>query len=81
METPFDWLSLAVFAGLAVLYLQRSIDENGPQDRIIDYLPPAIGCALANYLGNNGYPIWAVVLLVAAVAHIIFILRPFAQRR
>jgi uncharacterized membrane protein YjjP (DUF1212 family) len=81
MQTVWDWLSLAVFAGLAVLYLQRSVDENGPKDRIIDYLPPAIACAIANYVGNHGYGIFAILLLAAAVAHIVFILKPFWNPR
>ena len=81
MQTVWDWLSLAVFAGLSVLYLQRSIDEHGPSDRIIDYLPPAIGCAIGNYLGNHDYPVLGLLLLIAAVAHIAFILKPFGWRR
>ena len=53
METAYDWLTLALFAGIIVLFLQRSSMEN-PPDRMIDYLPPALGCALANYAGNKG---------------------------
>lgn len=79
METVFDWVSLAIFAGLSVLYLQRSISEDGPTDRIIDYLPPAIACALANYLGNHEHPVFGVLLLIAAVAHIVFILKPLQK--
>jgi hypothetical protein len=52
METAYDWLTLALFAGIIVLFLQRSSMEN-PPDRMIDYLPPAIGCAIANYSGNH----------------------------
>jgi uncharacterized membrane protein YjjP (DUF1212 family) len=80
MQSVWDWASLAVFAGLAVLYLQRSVDETGAKDRIVDYLPPAIGCAIANYLGNHGYGLVAILLLAAAVAHIVFILKPFPWR-
>ena len=78
MQTVFDWLSLALFAGLAVLYLQRSVAPES-RDRIVDYLPPAIGCALANYLGNSGHPIVAVLCLVVVIANILIVLKPFAR--
>ncbi len=53
METIYDWLSVAVFAGLALLYLQRSMEDE-PVDTVWHYLPPAIACALSNWLGNEG---------------------------
>lgn len=75
METIFDWLSVLLFSGLAVLYLQRSAAEE-PKDKVWQYLPPAIGCATANYLGNHDNAIAAVVLLVATMAYIYYVLRP-----
>ena len=75
MQTVFDWLALIVFAGLAVLFLQRSVNGES-MGRIVLYLPPAIGCALSNWLGNNGYPIPAVVLLVASAGYIVHVLKP-----
>lgn len=78
MQTIFDWVSLALFAGLAVLYLQRSVSDE-PRDRIIDYLPPAIGCGLGNYLGNHGYPIVATLVLLVVIANILIVLKPFAR--
>jgi len=80
MQTVFDWLSLIVFAGLAVLFLQRSV-EGESMARMGLYLPPAAGCALANYLGNNGYPLPAVLILVASVAYIVYVLKPVVFRR
>ena len=80
MQTVFDWLSLIVFAGLAVLFLQRSV-EGESMGRMWLYLPPAGGCALANYLGNNGYPVPAVLLLVGSVAYIMYVLKPVLFRR
>lgn len=79
METIFDWLSVLLFCGLAVLYLQRSATEE-PQDKIWHYLPPALGCAVANYLGNHGYEIAAIAMLVAAAAFIHYILKPWTAR-
>jgi hypothetical protein len=77
MGTIYDWATMAVFAGLVVLFLQRSMSENEPQDRIIHYLPPAVGCALANFLGNNGQGLIAWLLILAVIAYIIHILKPF----
>jgi hypothetical protein len=75
MQTIFDWLTVLTFAGLAVLYLQRSSMEE-PQDRIWHYLPPAVGCALVNYLGNEGYIVIAALGLVAVLAYIYYVLKP-----
>ncbi len=77
MGTIYDWATMAVFAGLVVLFLQRSMSEHESQDRIIHYLPPAAGCALANYLGNNGQGLIAWLLILAVIAYIIHILKPF----
>lgn len=75
MQTLFDWLTLLTFCGLAVLYLQRSAMAD-PQDKIWQYAPPAIGCAVVNYLGNEGYSIIASVGLVAVFAYIFYVLKP-----
>lgn len=75
MQTVFDWLSLIVFAGLAVLFLQRSVDGES-MGRMVLYLPPAAGCALANWLGNQGHEVFAVLLLAASIAFIVYVLKP-----
>lgn len=75
METIFDWLTVLIFAGLAVLYLQRSSMPD-PPDRIWHYLPPAIGCAGVNYLGNEGYTILGVVGMSGVLAYIYYVLKP-----
>lgn len=82
METAYDWLSLALFAGIIVLFLQRSSMEN-PPDRMIDYLPPALGCAIANQIGNYGMEndsilghLGAVALLGGVVVYVIKVLKP-----
>ena len=76
METVYDWVTVAVFGALAVLFLQRSSQER-PSDKITHYIPPAIGCAVSNYLGNEGFTLPAVALLVAVMAYIQFVLKPF----
>ncbi len=75
LETIFDWISIAIFAGLIVLFLQRS-SEAVPKDRLWQYLAPAAGCAVANYLGNEGYRIFAVLVIVAILGFVWFVLKP-----
>ena len=50
-----------------------------PPTTAIHYAPPAIGCALANWLGNNGQDVIAVVVLAAVVAYTLYVLKPFSQ--
>lgn len=73
----FDILTLALFAGLVVLFLQRSVDADAAKDHLWQYLVAACGCALANYVGNQGYPLVAVVLIVATMIFITYVLKPF----
>ncbi|MFA5988455.1 MAG: XrtV sorting system accessory protein [Sphingomonas sp.] len=75
METPFDWVSLAVFTGLVVLLLQRSSMEQ-PSDKLWQYAPPAIGCAVVNYMGNHDSPIAAIGVLILVVGYIVYVLKP-----
>lgn len=78
MESIFDWITVLVFCGLAVLYLQRSATPD-PQDKVWHYLPPALGCMAVNYVGDEGYPIPAVALLVAVLAYIYYVLKPLSR--
>ena len=88
MQTVFDWLAIAVFAGLTVLFLQRSAAETSPDDKIWHYAPPAVGCAASNYVGNLGLQtdnpmmqIFAFVVLGASALYIFQVLKPFAQKK
>lgn len=78
METVYDWITVAIFAGLIVLFLQRSTAEV-QVDRITDYLPPALACALGNYLGNNGYPIPAVLVIATIPVYVWLVLKPLGR--
>lgn len=71
METVWDWLTIFIFAGLVTLLLQRS-SEDEPRDKLWQYAPPALACAVANYLGNEGI-VWAAVLILVALAAYLFI--------
>ena len=57
METVYDWVTVAIFAGLVVLFVQRSTSEEELRERdsLLLYLAAALGCAVANYLGNQGW--------------------------
>jgi hypothetical protein len=75
METIFDWLTVLIFAGLAVLYLQRSAAEE-PKDTPWHYLPPATACAAANYAGNSGHALLASILMLSTLAYLYYVLKP-----
>jgi hypothetical protein len=81
METVYDWVSLAIFAGLIVLFLQRSTGDRAEKDAsLLYYLGAGVGCAVANYFGNHGQDVIAIALLVATVTFIIVCLKPFGLR-
>jgi hypothetical protein len=77
MTTIYDFVTIAIFGGLVVLFLQRSVEPNRKQDTILHYLPPAVGCAVANYLGNHGQGTIAIFIVVAIVGYVIFVMKPF----
>lgn len=73
METPWDWITVLMFAGLITLFLHRS-SQPEPKDELWHYAPPALLCAVANYVGNNGYPIVAAALLAAGGVYVMRVL-------
>jgi hypothetical protein len=85
METPYDWVTVGIFAGLIVIFLQRSVGEGEPQDTIWHYLPPSIGCAVANQVGNHTWSIdggtldhvVAILGIAAVLAYIWYVIKPF----
>ncbi len=76
MQTVFDWVAVGLFAGLVVLFLERS-SKDVAGDSLWQYMIAAVGCAVANQLGNNGYPIAGWLTIVAVIAFIVRVLRPF----
>lgn len=78
METIYDWASLAIFAGLIVLFLQRSTGDRSEKDAPLPYyLAAGVGCAVANYFGNKGQDLIAVLLIAGTIAFIAYFLKPF----
>ncbi|WP_293908111.1 XrtV sorting system accessory protein [Phenylobacterium sp.] len=80
METVYDWITVAIFGALVVLFLHRSVQPAEPQDTILHYLPPAIGCAVANYLGNHGQGLISFLIVLAVVVYVALVLKPFGLK-
>jgi hypothetical protein len=79
MQTPYDWIAVAIFMATAYLLFRR-ITGSGLDDRgLLTYIPPALGCALGNHFGNEGQYIVALVLFVATLAYIWHVLKPFGD--
>jgi len=79
VSTIYDLVTVVIFAGLAILFLQRSMGPESPNDRIYHYAPPAVGCALANWLGNEHQDVAAIAAILAVVGYILYVLKPFDQ--
>ena len=74
MKTPFDLISLILFAGLAILFLQRSSSSERDDVAVWRYGVAAIGCAVGDYLGNQGQIYIAIALFIAVVVFSILML-------
>jgi hypothetical protein len=87
LETPYDLATMIVFAGLVVLFLQRSMAPPDQQDKMIWYLPPSLGCMGANQAGNYAWNntdhqylhAVAIIGIVAVLVYSWFVLKPFAK--
>lgn len=78
MKTIYDWICLGIFAGLVVLFLQRSTDSQHERDApLIFYLIAGAASGVANYLGNSGQDLFAILVIVAALAFVMRYLKPF----
>ena len=83
LHTIYDWLTVAIFAGLIVLFLQRSM-QDAPTDKLWHYLVASAGCAVANFFGNRAVQegggmsdhVIAIVVLVATGAFVYRFIKP-----
>lgn len=67
---------MAMFAAIIVLFLGRAASDAPDDHPIWKYLVPSVGCALTNYLGNEGWHVIAIPLFLATGFYIIRALRP-----
>lgn len=82
MDTPYDWITIAIFAGLIVLFMQRSTEEvQTVHDPLWMYLLAGVGCGVANYLGNEEMHVAAILAIGLTLAFIVHFLKPFPQQR
>ena len=79
MKTIYDLISIGIFAGLAILFLQRSASSVPDSIPIWKYAIPAVGCAVGDYLGNNDQAIASIVVFLAVVVYSVMLLKPFHQ--
>lgn len=79
MQTVFDWVTVAIFIATAGTFFYRTQREWPPLYR---YLGVAIGCAIANQLGNLGYFILALLMIGALIAALLWLgSRPYNVRQ
>jgi hypothetical protein len=76
LETAYDWVTLGIFAGIIVLFLQRSMNPV-PNDKMWRYFLPSVSVAVLNQVGNAGYHLLAILGIVGTLAMIQYLLRPF----
>jgi len=79
VETVYDWITVAIFGGMVVLFLHRSVQPTEPQDHILQYLPPSLGCMAANWVGNppQDQGLLSFLIVLAVLLYIVIVLKPF----
>lgn len=77
VETIFDWVCVAIFGAMVVLFLHRSTSDEAPKDNIYQYMPAAFGCAVANYFGNHEQTQLGAAIVIGVVVYIVIVLKPF----
>lgn len=76
MTTVYDWLTVALFAGLITHFLAYSVKPEAEDIPFGHYLLLSVVCAAANWLGNHDWELAAVLLLLAGVGYAYRYLRP-----
>ena len=79
MKTPYDFITVAIFAVIALVYLQRSLAPPPRNDHTFQYVLCALGCAGANWLGNEGHDALAIPLILATAGYFLVALKPFRK--
>ena len=79
MKTPYDFITIALFAAIIVLFLQRSTARSEDPHPLWQYMIAPLGCAVTNYLGNEEMHLAAILVLLATLGYIVAVLNPFAR--
>jgi hypothetical protein len=66
METAFDILTVACFAGLAIAFFQFTTRD---AQTLMRLMVSATVFAIANQVGNAGLPIFALILIAAGAGY------------
>ena len=74
METAYDWITVIIFAGLVTHFLNQSAKPERSHDSIWHYLAAAVGCAVANWLGNEGWDLAAIAVIAATLWYAFYFL-------
>jgi hypothetical protein len=77
MKNIYDLVSIIAFAGLAILYLQRSASSTPDSVALWKYAVAALGCMVADYFGDHGMAVAAIVTFVALALFAVAMLKPF----
>jgi predicted alpha/beta-fold hydrolase len=73
MDTAFDWVTIVIFAGLVTHFLQQSATKGARPTPLWQYGVAAAGCALANWLGNEGQGPAAGAVIVLTLGFMIYV--------
>lgn len=79
METLYDWWAVAVFGALSITWLSRSVNKPSFPDPLLPYGICALGCALGNWLGNEGHDVPAAAVLAVSVVIYGAVIRPLRR--
>jgi hypothetical protein len=72
METAFDILTVACFAGLVIAYFQFTKRDGRT---LMHLMISAAAFAIANQMGNAGLLIFALILIVAGAAYAALVIK------
>jgi len=68
VETIFDFLSVALFIAAASMFFYRFRNED---PALAPYMLISLSAAVANWLGNNGAPAGAIMLLCGGAFYLL----------
>jgi hypothetical protein len=72
MTTIFDLLSAVCFAGTVIAFFGFSDRTN---KTLMQLMAPALAFAIGNQLGNTGYTVFALILILAGASYVALVFR------